>query len=167
MLLLCLNWLISIIFVFLNHPMSLGAMLLAQTILIALITGHFCLNFWFSYILFLIMIGGMLVMFMYMTSVASNEKFNLSINLILFSTIMMIIILLVTLTMDYFYPNIMSSLFNNMQFNLMNKDLNLTLNKLYNYPNFQMIIFLMNYLLITLIAVVKIVGKFTGTLRQK
>nr|AML26109.1 NADH dehydrogenase subunit 6 [Curculionidae sp. BMNH 1274272] len=157
------NWIFSMIFMSLNHPLSLGCMLLFQTILIALISGSLYHSFWFSYILFLIMIGGMLVMFIYMTSIASNEKFKMP-NKILYLFITIILLLMMFLSFwDSFYSNLSmklnytDSFFYNSNYNL---------NKFFNYPNYQSMIILMIYLLITLIAIEKIIKKNLGTLRQ-
>nr|ALI86981.1 NADH dehydrogenase subunit 6 [Cryptolestes turcicus] len=54
---------ISLMFMFLNHPLSMGLMLLLQTICISILSGIMMINFWYSYMIFLIMIGGMLVLF--------------------------------------------------------------------------------------------------------
>uniref|UniRef100_A0AAU7GJ01 NADH-ubiquinone oxidoreductase chain 6 n=1 Tax=Cardipennis shaowuensis TaxID=342701 RepID=A0AAU7GJ01_9CUCU len=164
LMMMMLNLMFSIMFIFMNHPLSLGCILLIQTILITLISGHFYVNFWFSYILFLVMIGGMLVMFIYMTSVASNEEFKFPKFMLLFFIIFVTIIFLATIFTDSF-------IYNFFILNKMNKFqeilMNFSLNKLYNYPNMNFLLFLMIYLLITLIAIVKIVGKNLGTLRQK
>nr|QZL38958.1 NADH dehydrogenase subunit 6 [Lixus subtilis] len=158
------SWTFSIMFMFMNHPLSLGCMLLIQTILISLSSGFIYFNFWFSYILFLIMVGGMLVMFIYMTSIASNEKFKLPKKMIIFSVFMMIILFMMIFTDNFFQNFLMNNFnFNNQSMMMMN----FTLNKFFNNPNMQMMIFLMIYLLVTLIATVKIVGKNFGTLRQK
>merc|ERR1739838_23170 len=61
------------------HPLAIGLALLFQTILICCTTGLSNLSFWFSYILFLIFLGGILVLFIYVTSLASNEMFKPSI----------------------------------------------------------------------------------------
>lgn len=157
---------LSLIFIFINHPLSLGCILLAQTILIALISGYFYLNFWYSYILFLIIIGGILVIFIYITRIASNEKFKLPKNILLFFLLGIAIIIATFLFIDPFFSNNIT-----LSFNQINRSqeilINYSANKLFNYPNIQFIIFLIIYLLITLIAIVKIVGKNYGTLRQK
>merc|ERR1712221_33590 len=70
---------LSLFFTRLSHPLAIGLALLSQTILICLITGLSSSSFWFSYILFLIFLGGMLVLFIYVTSLASNEIFKPSI----------------------------------------------------------------------------------------
>nr|QRV62507.1 NADH dehydrogenase subunit 6 [Hydroporus obsoletus] len=166
-----LNLMFSMIFLFMNHPLSMGMMLMMQTILIVLITGMYSYSFWFSYILFLIMIGGMLILFMYMTSLASNEKFKISKNIIIMMMIMILMFLIFimmndSLMTEYIHKNsnLMESLNNLMMF----KNENLfSLYMLYNNPNFLINIMMINYLLITLIAVVKITKSNLGPLRQK
>nr|AYR05308.1 NADH dehydrogenase subunit 6 [Coleoptera sp. ACP-2013] len=160
-----LNLMFSTIFMFLNHPLSLGGVLLMQTILMTLMSSFFFFNFWFSYILFLIMVGGMLIMFIYMTSIASNEKFKLPKNMMITLIISMMIILMTIMFMDKFYSMIISLKFNSLTQSLIM--LNLNLSKFFNYPNMKLLMFLMIYLLVTLIAVVKIIGKNFGSLRQK
>nr|QRV62533.1 NADH dehydrogenase subunit 6 [Hydroporus sanfilippoi] len=166
-----LNLMFSMIFLFMNHPMSMGLMLMIQTMLIVLITGLYSYSFWFSYILFLIMIGGMLILFMYMTSLASNEKFKISKNinmLMIFMFFMFLFILSINDNMITEYiqknSNMIESL-NNLMF-YKNENIS-SLYMLYNNPNFLINILMINYLLITLIAVVKITKSNSGPLRQK
>nr|AXS65198.1 NADH dehydrogenase subunit 6 [Staphylinoidea sp. 1 KM-2017] len=162
MLLLLLNFLLSFIFMFLNHPMTMGLILLIQTIIISMITGMLNLNFWFSYILFLIMIGGLLVLFIYMTSIASNEMFNYSNNLlILMFMISLLIILLMFLDPFFLINNFL------LQENFFLNNYNFNLNKFFNYPSTLVIFLMIIYLFITLIAIVKIIKIEYGPLRQK
>nr|QRV62660.1 NADH dehydrogenase subunit 6 [Stictonectes samai] len=165
-----MNLYLSMMFIFLNHPMSMGLIIIMQTIMIALITGMYSYTFWFSYILFLIMIGGMLILFMYMTSLASNEKFKFSMKLILASTLI-IFILLIMLFNDKSIINMMMKNSNMMEMlnnytNFKNENLK-SLNMMYNKPNYMITMIMINYLLITLIAVVKITKFNKGPLRQK
>nr|YP_010037297.1 NADH dehydrogenase subunit 6 [Acidiella diversa]QQW48073.1 NADH dehydrogenase subunit 6 [Acidiella diversa] len=158
----------SIIFIQMNHPLAMGLMLLLQTLQICLLTGLMAKSFWFSYILFLIFLGGMLVLFIYVTSLASNEMFSLSIKLSIICFSIFIMFMLINLFIDKSYisfflqNNEMQSIFN-LNWHMPENSLNL--NKLYNYPTNLMTILLMNYLLITLIAVVKITKLFYGPLR--
>nr|YP_009691910.1 NADH dehydrogenase subunit 6 [Thermistis croceocincta]QEG58716.1 NADH dehydrogenase subunit 6 [Thermistis croceocincta] len=154
---------LAMIFIFLTHPLSLGFILLIQTILIALLTGMMSHNFWFSYILFLIMIGGMLILFIYMTSIASNEKFKFSKNLMIlfFISTMPLVILL----KDFFFFYLTSNLDLINQMN--NFSFNFTLNKFINWPQNMMFMIMIIYLLITLIMVTKITDIKHGPLRQK
>nr|QXG19638.1 NADH dehydrogenase subunit 6 [Scaptomyza elmoi] len=158
----------SIIFINMIHPLAMGLTLLIQTILICLITGMMTKTFWFSYILFLIFLGGMLVLFIYVTSLASNEMFNLSMKLTLISFFMIFIFMIISLIID---KNSSTFLLTNMEMESVSKlysyisENSLSLNKLYNFPTNFMTILLMNYLLITLIVVVKITKMFKGPLR--
>nr|QCC25594.1 NADH dehydrogenase subunit 6 [Bactrocera dorsalis] len=159
----------SLIFIQMNHPLAMGLMLLIQTLQICLITGLMAKSFWFSYVLFLIFLGGMLVLFIYVTSLASNEMFSLSMKL---TTICMMIMLTTTLIAAFLDKMSTSSFIQNLEmqplynFNLTVSENSLSLYKLYNYPTNFITILLMNYLLITLIAVVKITKLFYGPLRQ-
>ena len=139
-------------------------MLLIQTLLICLITGLIAKRFWFSYILFLIFLGGILVLFIYVTSLASNEIFTLSIKLTLISFIFLIIRSIIFYFID---KNIINIFFNNTEIeSIINSfsyfiENSLSLNKLYNYPTNFITILLINYLLITLIftTAIKVINK--------
>nr|YP_010895025.1 NADH dehydrogenase subunit 6 [Callicera aenea]WJW73538.1 NADH dehydrogenase subunit 6 [Callicera aenea] len=159
----------SFMFLQMSHPLSMGMMLLIQTMMICCITGLMTKSFWFSYILFLIFIGGMLVLFIYVTSLASNEMFSLSMKMVV---TMVSIFLLMTLT-SMFMDNVilMFNSTNNEMISITNinsfiTENSLNLNKLYNYPSNMITILLMNYLLITLIATVKITNLFNGPIRS-
>nr|AML25793.1 NADH dehydrogenase subunit 6 [Histeridae sp. BMNH 1274329] len=143
------------IFMQMKHPISMGLILLLQTILISVQTGLLTYSTWFSYIMFLIMVGGMLVLFIYMTSVASNEKFSYKINDLILPAGSIILLLVIFMGPNTFnnqnsWPLIESQLI-----------------KYLNFPSNSIIWMLMIYLLITLIAVVNISNISYGPLRQK
>nr|YP_010713128.1 NADH dehydrogenase subunit 6 [Rhodesiella elegantula]WDA93994.1 NADH dehydrogenase subunit 6 [Rhodesiella elegantula] len=160
----------SLIFMQMSHPLAMGLTLLIQTVIISIMTGLITKSFWFSYILFLIFLGGMLVLFIYVTSLASNEMFSFSLKLTIYSTMFLFISLILKffildnmmMNMNIF-NNEMIDLFNELSFFMENS---LSLNKLYNFPTNFITILLMNYLLITLIAIVKITKLFYGPLRM-
>nr|QNG56298.1 NADH dehydrogenase subunit 6 [Palaestes freyreissi] len=160
-LMILFTWILSFMFLFMNHPLSFGSILFFQTILISLITGLMSLNFWYSYILFLIMVGGMLVLFMYMTSIASNEKFKFSLKLML-----LFMFFLVNMPFIFFYKNIKF-----LNENCMNQNFkslfSLSMNKYMYSPSMIIYIMIIIYLFITLIAIVKIINIKYGPLRQK
>nr|YP_009441783.1 NADH dehydrogenase subunit 6 [Tetratoma fungorum]AOY39328.1 NADH dehydrogenase subunit 6 [Tetratoma fungorum]ARH54699.1 NADH dehydrogenase subunit 6 [Tetratoma fungorum] len=161
-LLFSINIMMSLIFIFLSHPLSLGVILLIQTLLISLMTGNFCWNFWFSYIIFLILIGGMLILFIYMTSIASNEKFSLNFKILIIPMISIILMLILNFN---FKMNIDSlnnlSLSFNLNFNIIQSMI-----KYINFPMNMIMMFMIMYLFITLIATVKITNLNNGPLRQ-
>nr|AMH85458.1 NADH dehydrogenase subunit 6 [Boettcheria latisterna] len=165
--LLSLLFIFNLIFLNMKHPLAMGLTLLIQTTLICLMTGLMTKTFWFSYILFLVFLGGMLVLFIYVTSLASNEMFSFSMKLTITSIILFLLSIMILFFMD---KNIIMQYYNMETNQMFNMDLfipenTLSLNKLYNYPTNLLTIMLMNYLLITLIAVVKITKLFKGPLR--
>lgn len=141
-----------------------------QTSLICIIAGNYCQTFWFSYILFIVFLGGILVLFIYVCSLASNEIFNFSIKIITISIITYFIIFILLFIINYIYTiNYFSindiEIINDIKRIILENSL--ILNKLYNFPNNIITILLINYLFLTLIAVVKITNLFEGPLRPK
>nr|YP_009642769.1 NADH dehydrogenase subunit 6 [Aiolocaria hexaspilota]QCO91582.1 NADH dehydrogenase subunit 6 [Aiolocaria hexaspilota] len=151
----------STLMLFLKHPLSMGFIILTHTIIMSMIMGLLSLNFWFSYILMLIMIGGLLVLFIYMTSVASNEKFKFNMILLLFFLFMISWFLMKIIFLNKYQLNfdMNNELLKNMYFNL-------NMNKFISFPNSNIFILIMFYLLVTMIAIVKITKVNFGPLRQ-
>nr|YP_010954872.1 NADH dehydrogenase subunit 6 [Serrognathus castanicolor]WMW30257.1 NADH dehydrogenase subunit 6 [Serrognathus castanicolor] len=152
----------ALIIPFINHPLSMGLALLMQTIMIAIITGWMNLTFWYSYIFLLIMIGGMLVLFMYMTSVASNEKFKFSLPLSMMLSWLVILGGLYSLMTDYWLMTFKITIVENLKTSAPF----ISLNKFLNFPSIMISILLIIYLLITLIVVIKISKFKQGPLRN-
>nr|YP_010528172.1 NADH dehydrogenase subunit 6 [Pseudoclavellaria amerinae]UXW64326.1 NADH dehydrogenase subunit 6 [Pseudoclavellaria amerinae] len=164
MTLLLLLFLNSINFLMCKTPMSMGLMLLIQTNLIALNSGISSFNFWFSYIMFMIMLGGMLVMFIYVTSLTSNLKFKFNKKNILINIFLTMITMYMMNYLDFNWN------LNNLNFNYMNLEMNYmlkySLKKMLYYPNYKIMIIMINYLLLTLFIVVKIIKINKGPLRK-
>nr|AYU71317.1 NADH dehydrogenase subunit 6 [Agrilinae sp. 1 ACP-2013] len=164
LLLTSLSLTVSFAFFISKHPISMGFSLLMQTIMISLMTGLINLNFWYSFILFLIMVGGMLVIFIYMTSVASNEKFKPSIEMIF---MMMSIITMMLVLMMIMEPMMLKT----ETISLLTQALPiknvwaLSLTKFITYPQNMKLIMMMSYLFLALIAIVKITNIKYGPLR--
>lgn len=155
-------------FLFIKHPLAIGLILLIQTLIICLLTGLITKTFWFSYVIFLIFVGGMLVLFIYVTSLASNEIFNLSRKITFLRTAIFFIIIFIfflvdkNLSVNYFINNEIETINYIKRFLLENL---LIINKLYNFPINLITIILIIYLFLTLIAIVKITNIFEGPLR--
>nr|YP_010946918.1 NADH dehydrogenase subunit 6 [Salganea raggei]WGO57675.1 NADH dehydrogenase subunit 6 [Salganea raggei] len=160
LLLLLISSSLSIVFTQMNHPLAMGLILLIQTTLISIITGLFMQSFWFSYILFLIFLGGMLVLFIYVTSLASNEMFILS------TKLMLLLLMLMPPMIIYLESKFNLNNQETFMFIIINNITTLPLLKLYNYPTGIMTIMMVLYLLITLLVVIKITNIFKGPLRQ-
>nr|AVN68341.1 NADH dehydrogenase subunit 6 [Amazonina sp. Z256E] len=151
---------LSILFSQTNHPLALGLILLSQTITISILLGMIHHSFWFSYILFLVFLGGMLVLFIYVTSLASNEMLSISINIIIFPLILLTMFIVLT---HFNFPYENQETINTLSMK------NLTTNsimKLYNQPTNTITIMMASYLFLSLIAVVKIINIFKGPLRK-
>nr|WGO58130.1 NADH dehydrogenase subunit 6 [Centrocolumna evidens] len=160
--LMTMSTLLSIIFTQMNHPLAMGLILLIQTIMVSLISGMLSQTFWFSYILFLIFLGGMLILFIYVTSLASNEMFFMSMKMLMLSMMIFLTFMTMLYMMKLFpYQNQEIELFMST-----NNPLTNSLTKLYNQPTGTITIMLASYLFLTLIAVVKITNIFKGPLRQ-
>nr|AOY39782.1 NADH dehydrogenase subunit 6 [Xyleborinus saxesenii] len=161
--LLFLNCGLSILFLFFKNPLSKGYMLLMLTISTSLLASMMYLNSWFGYILFLIMVGGMLVAFIYMTSTAPNEKFG-------YPNLLMLMLFLMTMIVT-FYMIYKTETWSN--HGLMSSSQELikssmpSLSKLFFKPLNYIPLALMSYLLLTLIMVVKMTEFIKGPIRQK
>nr|UFK32223.1 NADH dehydrogenase subunit 6 [Aguriahana sp. 1 BY-2021a] len=138
-----------------SNPMSMGLILMLQTIFMIMFLNKILNSSWFAMITFMMMIGGLLIMFMYMSSIASNEKFKMKINM------MMIIIILIIITDEMMLENQINENMELMKTN--NFDLSLT--KIYNKKSMMMTIVLVLYLLLTMISVTKMVKHHKGPLR--
>nr|YP_010454701.1 NADH dehydrogenase subunit 6 [Epeorus melli]QZZ23877.1 NADH dehydrogenase subunit 6 [Epeorus melli] len=166
--LLTLSLTVGFTFLSMTHPLAMGLILLCQTLLISLMTGLLAPTFWFSYVLFLVFLGGMLVLFIYVTSLASNEMFSISAQTMLGAMMSGGLILMFTCLNDpslWVTPNLSD------QTNLINwtgtqPTLNLLI-KLYNNPTHLLTLLLVLYLFLTLVAVVTITQIFQGPLRSK
>nr|YP_010538756.1 NADH dehydrogenase subunit 6 [Pristolycus diversecostatus]UYE92367.1 NADH dehydrogenase subunit 6 [Pristolycus diversecostatus] len=151
----------TIMFMFISHPLTMGMILLIQTLLIAMYTGYISMNLWFSYILFIIMVGGMLILFIYMTSVASNEKFS-------YSKMMMILMMMFIMVSMWIMKDQLMMMMNSMNLDLMTKKIifKMSLNKFLMYPMMMMSASIIIYLLMALVAVSKITNIKNGPLRK-
>lgn len=141
-------------------------MLLAQTTIICLTAGLIINSFWFSYILFLIFLGAILVLFIYVASLASNEPFSFSSSLYLALLATIGLMLIILLLLDPLCLNasikIESSTYIDQYYYQLTP---LLLTTIYNNTSIRLTLFIVLYLLLTLIAVVKITDTFFGPLR--
>nr|AQP28527.1 NADH dehydrogenase subunit 6 [Termes group sp. F TB-2017] len=158
-LLMATSTMTSLMFTQMKHPMAMGLMLLMQTTMVCLISGTMYSSFWFSYILFMIMIGGMLVLFMYMTSLASNEMFSPSNKMLMAMAMMMPIML-------YIMPTTTNNKEMSMHETMMENEITTTTTVMYNQTMGIMTMLLVLYMLLTLIVVVNIINVSKGPLRH-
>nr|UZH35958.1 NADH dehydrogenase subunit 6 [Phlugiolopsis punctata] len=165
------NLLNALIFTQVNHPMAMMLIIILQTLIVSLTTGMMTSTFWFSYILFLVFLGGMLVLFIYITSLASNELFSIPTKSLIIVLMFLSIIISISLFSDSTLWNMLSFTeeMNNIdnEFITLHDDSNYLLTKFYNKPTDLITLMLVSYLFLTLIAIVKITNIFQGPLRPK
>nr|AIW64787.1 NADH dehydrogenase subunit 6 [Indopodisma kingdoni] len=168
MMIMALSNVMNINFIKLNHPMSMMLFIILQTFLIGLMSGTMMESFWLSYILFLTFLGGMLVLFIYITSIASNEMFQPKSIIMLFSFILWMIIMMLfimtdkTMFMDFFKNTETMNINNIINY----QEMTFSLEKLYNNPTFIITMMMMIYLFLALLAVVKITNINQGPIRK-
>ncbi|NP_150611.1 NADH dehydrogenase subunit 6 (mitochondrion) [Limulus polyphemus] len=140
----------SVLFLISYHPIMMIMNLILTTILVSLMTTLLMKTSWFSYTLFLIMLGGMLVVFIYIASLAPNESFKMLTK----------IPLLIILSMPLLFTTISfkTSIYPEMY--------KISISKIFSNLPMLTTLFLVTFLLITLIAVVKITKISQGPIRH-
>lgn len=106
-------------------------------------------------ITFLIIIGGLLILFTYIRRIASNEKFKLKFNLTL-------VLLVILILLDQLILN--TQINDNLIMNY-TQNIELSIIKIYNIKSIIITIIIVIYLLLTIISVTKIVKHHKGPLR--
>lgn len=165
---LFISWriILTLIFFVVWNPLTLGLILLIQTLSLRIFIGTITNSFWFLYLLILVFIGGILVLFIYVTSIFPNEKFSfnqkllLSILIFIFTLLTSFIILNNYFIINLNLNNIESILNIKINFNIINT------RKIFNSYNNLLLIFLVNYLFYCIIIVIKITNFFIGPLRK-
>nr|YP_009107266.1 NADH dehydrogenase subunit 6 [Cyclograpsus granulosus]CEH11269.1 NADH dehydrogenase subunit 6 [Cyclograpsus granulosus] len=154
----------SFLFTQLSHPLAMGLMLFIQTVLISITVGIYNFSFWFSYILFLVFLGGMLVLFIYVASLASNESFSFTLSTFLFFIMLTSLISFLLFLLDplFISPNSSSLHPPSLKYCISTPFI---INWIYNTPSMNFTIFIVSYLLLMLVIVVKIINLFKGPLR--
>nr|AYE84596.1 NADH dehydrogenase subunit 6 [Encarsia obtusiclava] len=145
-----------------THPTFMGCMLIMFSMILSLNLSMYFQNHWFSYIMFLTIISGMMILFMYFISFINNMKmlFKMSsyFNMILINTILMTTFSIMMYFMNknfmWFNFNEIKSIYYLMIKNLMNNYMKI--NFFYNYnKNFSTMISMI-YLFFCLTMIVKI-----------
>nr|QDI94021.1 NADH dehydrogenase subunit 6 [Tuxedo flavicollis] len=160
MILLSLN----MMFFFLNHPMSMGMILILQTLTISIQSGMVMKTFWMSYILTITMLSGMLVLFIYMASIASNEKFKNSTKMWIF---MVIATAMSTLFLFLVNKMIIKNNYLGMEMSTLKLNEMYFLNKMFSNKNMAITIMMVVYLLTSMIVASFLVNISEGPMRLK
>nr|YP_010478213.1 NADH dehydrogenase subunit 6 [Nesophrosyne ogradyi]UVI59657.1 NADH dehydrogenase subunit 6 [Nesophrosyne ogradyi] len=141
----------------LKTPMSMGVMLLILTAVSTFLMTNILTTAWIPMIMFLMLIGGLLILFMYMSSIVPNEKFTTNILMVIIPTLVFIMPLESMMVESLMNESLMSSMLTD----------NISMIKIYNKKTFMITLFMFMYLLMSMIVVTKIVKIFKGPLRSK
>nr|YP_001718409.1 NADH dehydrogenase subunit 6 [Loxosomella aloxiata]BAG12594.1 NADH dehydrogenase subunit 6 [Loxosomella aloxiata] len=141
-----------------GHPLSLGFMVLTISSFSSIILCNLVAS-WFGYSLFLVYVGGILVMFSYVVALSPNlTKFNFN-YMYLFMILFVINMVLSSQLNLNTYWDLSNLIFNKSLSNLF------MVGGLYSYKNIMIMLFLLVMLLITMVMVVKICYYRSGPLR--
>lgn len=132
-----------------QHPMLVIINIIAQTIFLCIIIWITLKTSWFSYILFLIFLGGLMVLFVYICRLASNEHFKIKIDVKIIIFIVIFIIFLILQVMPSQEINTL-----------------VILVKIFSEKTITPTIIRIFYLLVTLIVVIKITDFKLGPVRS-
>nr|AYB71586.1 NADH dehydrogenase subunit 6 [Platorchestia sp. AKP-2018] len=150
---------ISLLFIQLTTPLSMGLSIIIMATLISVLIFSLILSSWFSFLLIMIFLSGMMIIFIYISSLASNE--------ILFHVNNMFIFPLVLLYMIYNYKQMMNMNSNNNLVPSLPSYSFEMMYKVYTPSIYAFTIFLIIYLLLALIVVVKNSSMKQAPLRMK
>nr|YP_001798503.1 NADH dehydrogenase subunit 6 [Friesea antarctica]ABS57601.1 NADH dehydrogenase subunit 6 [Friesea antarctica] len=148
----------SICLCLVNAPILMLAIILIQALMICLMVKSFSSISWYSFILFLVFVGGLMILFIYIVSLASNNNLTISMNkpliFTLFSSLMI------------FSLSVMMTSKNNTLSGPTLMETKLWLFKMYSMTSLPTILMVMLYLLLTLMITVSLVLKKSGPLRS-
>nr|UPL65917.1 NADH dehydrogenase subunit 6 [Pilophorus typicus] len=154
----------NMLFLFMNHPMSMGLVLIIQTVMISMWSGMLMKTFWMSYILIITMLSGMLVLFIYMSSMASNEKFKNNTKLWMLTLLGLV---LTTLFLFLLKKMIIKNNYSGMEMKTLNMMEMQFLEKMFIIHNMMLTMMLVIYLLYTMIVASFLVNISEGPMRMK
>lgn len=149
------------------HPTPFILSLIFYAILICLNISIWSYNFIYSIILFLIIIRGILIIFLYFSSLISNEQNKFYINNYIIIRFLINIIILIYLLIIYFKFNYIKYLSKEiLSINIINIPSFINIIIIYKYPynNFTLLCIL--YLLISLFTIIKICSIKSASLRK-
>lgn len=135
-------------------PITLGVWIFITAIFTSLFISIFTSS-WFGLILFIIYIGGILVIFSYFAATAPNQKINISLILALLTTITLTTFMALS-PFNYLIP---------LQPSIYSKTSSYNFSYLFTYSQTPLLLSLATLLLIALIFVVKIARRKEGPLR--
>nr|YP_009400253.1 NADH dehydrogenase subunit 6 [Nurudea ibofushi]ARW70253.1 NADH dehydrogenase subunit 6 [Nurudea ibofushi] len=157
---LIMNLILAINLTTIKSPLKSNLMILFQSITLTMMINLINKTSWISFMIFILYIGGLMIIFLYISSIAFNEINNNK------KKTYLIKIILLTFLFTYWLNS--SMLLENFKFNnnYLFED-NFYLMNMFNYPNNLMIYFIMLILFIMLIMIIWMLKFNKGPIRQK
>nr|AKM70050.1 NADH dehydrogenase subunit 6 [Eucallipterus tiliae] len=155
-----LNILLSITLINMKSPLSSNLIILLQSILLTMMINLIMKTSWISFMLFILYISGLMIIFLYISSIAFNEL-NINKNYMTSLTKMLLISLL------FFMIKLMLPLEMFKYENNFNYEDNYYIMNMMNMPNNLMIYFIMLILFFMLILIIWLLKNNKGPMRQK
>nr|UYO79263.1 NADH dehydrogenase subunit 6 [Hydropsyche sp. XG-2022] len=152
---------LTVLMYFIKNPLNMGLLILSQTLITCLMMNFFLNYYWLSYILYLIMLGGILILFMYMCSIASNKIIQFNTNLLMYSILIFLVMLI--FINKFKWTNLNLLMINNLNFFFSNEMFSMS--KIYNNYTYKITIMLIIYLFILLLMVSMFTNSNKGPLR--
>lgn len=163
LIILILMIIITLISNYYLHPITIISLILIYSRLICIIINLWSFNYIYSLIIFLIIIRGILILFLYFARLISNEQHKISLySIILFRSILTLIIIYKS-NILFPHPNQSNDYLS--QINLEKCPLQLSF-KLYNYPYNYITLICILFLLISLFIIIKISSLKSASLRK-
>lgn len=149
------------------HPIYLLILIIIYRGIICFIISAWSYNYIYSIILFLIIIRGILIIFLYFSRLISNNQTKFSINLPLIIRFLLNITILLFLIIKYFNYPLYNYNFNEIfsSFQLNNNIFN-NIIYIFSHPYRNITIICILYLLLTLFTIIKICSIKSSTLRK-
>nr|QQQ88773.1 NADH dehydrogenase subunit 6 [Hyalella tiwanaku] len=155
---LTMCFLTTFMFTQLSSPLGLGAAVVIFSFFVSVSMALVCYTSWFSLLLFMLFLSGMMIIFIYVCSLASNETHFYSVTFIY-------LVMAFTFFMVFSYE--VNKLMGVSGVLVYMSDSAILMCKVYSFSVYTFIVLLITYLLVTLIVVVKICVISDGPVRIK
>lgn len=150
------------------HPLIIRLLLVLYTIIVTFKINFFVGNYWYSYIIFLVIIGGLIILFLYFTRLVNNQLFYLNKNYYYYINLKFIFFLLNLVVLLF---NLIKNLYINNFFDLVKvnfilfNEVNLIKNLIIDFT-MDINIYIIIYLFFTIVCSVLVCKKNNVPLRQ-
>lgn len=146
------------------HPIFTLILIIIYRRIICFIISIWSNNYIYSIILFLIIVRGILIIFLYFSRLISNEQTKIQFNIPLILRFFLNVIFFLYLSTYFIYPNyLFNEVFNIFLLNIHSFN---NIFHIYSYPYSNITIICILYLLLTLFTIIKICSLKTSTLRK-